>query len=90
MIEKKEVEFAKEIDDAAKLLVDLVYDIRAKKDLSAIAAENLKGLMDTISNVDQVDDEVAASRRVALATIGYRIGELADAIMGGGSTEASP
>lgn len=82
-IQDIQVKRAKEVDDVAKLLVDLVYDLRAKKDVSALMAENVAGLMAALADVDQVDDELRANRQVALATLGARLGELFDAILGG-------
>lgn len=82
MIEKKEMEIAKEVDDVGMFLAELVRDIRAKKPIADIMAENIMNLTQAISGVDQVDDEWEANRRVALMTIGYRTGDLTDAIIG--------
>lgn len=81
-IEKKEVDIAKEVDDVGRLLVELVADIRAKKSVTEIAGENIQNLIDAINGIDQVDDEIKANRKVVMATIGARTGELADAIIG--------
>ena len=81
MIEKREVEFAKEIDDVAVLLVELVKDIKAKKGAAEIAGENVKNLMDAIAAFDQIPAE-AKNKLVALQTLGYRTGELAAVIVG--------
>lgn len=80
-IETKQIEYAKEIDDATKLLVELVADLRAKKSISEIAAENIPNLLAALDGIDQVDDEFEENRKVALATVGYRAGELTDALL---------
>ena len=85
-IEKRECEVAKEVDDVAKLLVDLVNDLKAGKDVAAITSENLPGLISAIDGANQMGEEISANRKVALSTIGARLGELADAILGGSSS----
>ncbi len=85
-IEKREVEIAKEVDDVAKLLVDLVKDIKDGKDVAAITSENLPGLIAAIDGVNQVSAEIASNRKAVLSTVGARAGELADAFLGGSSS----
>jgi septation ring formation regulator EzrA len=82
MIEKREVEVAKEIDDVGILIVSLVTDIKAGKDPVSIGQENLDELMAAIKGIDQVDEEIADNLKIALSTIGARAGELAYAIIG--------
>ena len=82
MLQKREVEYAKEVDDVLKLVVELVADLRAKKSISDVAAENLPGLMEALNGMDQVDDELKESRKVVLETVGYRVGSLTDAVLG--------
>lgn len=81
-IQKREVEYTKEIDDVAVLLVNIVKAARAKKSAGEIAAGEVQDLLNALQNVDDVDDELKANRKVALQTIGYRSGELTDAILG--------
>lgn len=81
-IEKKEIEYAKEVDDVAVLLVHIVKEIRSKKNISDIASGSVAKLVEAISGVDKVGAELAESREVVLQTLGYRAGELADAILG--------
>jgi len=81
-IVKVEVELAKEVDDVGLFLAELVRDIRAKKPATAIMAENIVNLTNAIAGVDQVDDEFALNRKVALETIGRQTGNLTDAIIG--------
>lgn len=80
-IEKKEVEYTKELDDAMVLIVELIKDIKAGKEPGMIAAENLPNLMSAIGGADQIGGEVSASMSVALQTVGYRTGELAAALI---------
>ncbi len=80
-IQKREVEYAKELDDCAALLVHIVRDVKAGKTAAEIASGSLQDLMTAMSGIDQVDDELAANRKVALQTIGYRTGELTDAFL---------
>lgn len=82
MIIEKNLAIAKEVDDVALLLVSIVQDIRAGKPLSDIATNNVAKLMDALAGVDQLGNEVKENRKVVLASIGYRTGELADAILG--------
>lgn len=81
MIQQKQVEFAKELDDAMILAITLLSDIRAGKSAAEITGDALPKLMEAIAGIDQVPAEMA-SRKVALQTIGYRAGELADALLG--------
>lgn len=80
-IQKKEIEYAKELDDVMVLVVELVKDIKAKKDVAALAAENLPNLMNAIGGLDQIGDEFK-NKPVLLSTIGYRTGELGGALIG--------
>jgi len=79
--EKKEIEFSKETDDVLVLLVELVKDIREKKSATQLMGENLQNLINAIGNADQIPDE-NKDRKIFLQTIGYRTGELADALLG--------
>jgi hypothetical protein len=76
MIQKKEIEFAKELDDVLVLVIELIKDIKAKKSAAQIGTENIPLLMTAIGNIDQLPEE-AKNKPVVLSTIGYRAGELA-------------
>lgn len=80
-IQKKEVEYAKEIGDVMVLIVELVKDVKAKKAMSELMSENLPHLINAIGGVDQVPAEIAEHKVVALQTVGLHIGELAAAIL---------
>lgn len=82
--EKKEIEYSKETDDVLVAIVELVKDVRAKKPISQLAGENLQNLINAVGGADQIPDE-EKDRKVFLQTIGYRTGELADALLGGSS-----
>lgn len=74
--EKVELEVGKESKDVYDALADLVEDIKAGKDVSAIAAENLPGVMEAVEGFDQLDDEFKhKSRNATLAYGGYRIAD---------------
>lgn len=77
---KKEIEYAKEIDDVMYFVIELVKDLKAKKAISEVAAENLANLMSALSGMDGLDEEMK-SKAIALSTIGYRSGELAAALL---------
>lgn len=81
MIQKREVEYAKELDDVFVLAIELVKDIRAKKSATVIAGENLQNFINAVNAFDQIPEE-AKNKLVALQTSGYRSGELAAAILG--------
>jgi hypothetical protein len=81
MIQKKEIEFSKELDDCLVLAIELFKDIKAGKSAASIAAENLAPLMEAISGVNEINGEFE-NRKVALQTIGYRSFELTDALLG--------
>ena len=80
MIAQKEVSYAKEIDDVLVLVVELVKDIKAKKGVSEIASENIANLMAALSGIDQANEEMK-NKAVVLQTIGYRLGDLAAALV---------
>lgn len=76
-IEKKEIEYAKEIGDVAKLINHLIATIKAKGDYMAV----IPSLIEAVNGVDQVDDEFAVNRKAALATVGYHSGEMIDVLL---------
>jgi uncharacterized protein YejL (UPF0352 family) len=80
-IEKKEVSYAKEIDDVLNLVVGLVNDLKAKKDIALIVSGNLPALLTALDGINQLDAEISSNRLVALQTIGAKLGDLADAIL---------
>lgn len=70
----------KESKEVADALSELVADIKAGKDISVIAAENLPGVMKAVEGFDQLDDEQKApSRHATRAYIGMKISESLDA-----------
>lgn len=73
----KTVEVTKEIDDVMVLLVNAVKNRKNGENLS-----NLMGdLASAISGIEDIDNELEESRKIALATIGSRFGELVDAFL---------
>lgn len=55
---KKELEVPKELNEVATLIVSLVEDIVAKKDLALVAAENLPLLMTAIQGFEAMQEEL--------------------------------
>lgn len=55
---KKELEVPKELNEVAILIVSLVEDIVAKKDLALVAAENLPLLMTAIQGFEAMQEEL--------------------------------
>ncbi len=80
-IKKREIEYAEEVDEVGLAVAELIRDIRAKKPIAAIAAENLTNVVKAVEGAEQVDDELEANRRVALQTMGYRTGDMVDALL---------
>lgn len=76
-IEKREVSIAKQIDDVAVLLVEVVKTVKNKEEVTGLVPE----IIQAIEGVDAIDDEVGINRKVAIQTIGYRLGELVEAII---------
>jgi hypothetical protein len=82
MIVEKNLKVAKEVSDVGEALVGIVKAFRAGKPVQEVAVGELPKVLAALDGVDQIDDELKADRKVALATLGYHTGELADAILG--------
>jgi len=80
-IEKKQIEFAKELDDALLLLIQVVKDAKSGKSPAEIASGSLPAFLAAVQGIDQVDDEMTANPAAFFSTIGYRGGELAAAFL---------
>lgn len=78
---KKEVLYAKETGELMTLLIELVKDLKAKKDVSALAAENLPLLIAAMDGMDKIPEE-AKDKHVMLSTVGMHVGELAAVFLG--------
>jgi len=78
---KKEVEYAKEIDDVAALLVGIVKDVKAGKTPMEIASGGIAKLVEAMAGVDQLDDEMKANRKAALNAVLLRSAELVDVLL---------
>lgn len=81
-IQKREVEYAKEVDDVAVLLVKIVEMAKAGMSVVEIGAGAVTPLIDAVANIQGVGEEIAANKKVAISTIGYRVGEIAGALLG--------
>lgn len=55
---KKEIEVPKELLEAGTLVVELLKDIVAKKDITAITGENLPLLMSALEGLGQMKEEL--------------------------------
>lgn len=75
---KVELEVGKETKEVADAIHGLVSDIKAGKDVSAIALENLPALMKAVEGFDKLDDE--AKHKTRNATGAYAAYKLADAL----------
>lgn len=72
MIEQKQIEYAKEIGDVGKLLVQVVKVIKKREELG----ESIDELVNAIDNIGDVSDEMAANPTAAYQTMGLHLGEL--------------
>lgn len=89
MIESRTVNFAKEVDDVAVLFPTLIASIKEKlakgESITQIvmetATEDFQLFVAAVAGVTNVPDELKADRKVVLATLGYRLGETADALL---------
>lgn len=80
MIQKREEEYCKEVDDVAVLLISIVSDIKGGKSAGDITSGSIQKLIDAVAGIDQLGAE-SENRKVFLKTLGSRTGELADALL---------
>lgn len=80
-IQKREVDFAKEIDDVMAVVVDIIKAVKSKKPLGELAAAEFPALVTAIEGVGQIAEELKASKTTVLETIGFRTGEIAGALL---------
>lgn len=64
---KKELNVPKESAEVVDAVFDLIEDIKAKKDVGAITAENLTSLMKAVDGYEALGDEVKSAERSDLA-----------------------
>lgn len=72
-IEKKEIEYAKELDDVMVLLVEIVRVVKEKGDYVTLMDE----LMTAISGIENVSEEFKSNKIVAINTVVNRAVEIA-------------
>lgn len=77
----KQVDIAKEVDDVLSLVVHLVKEIKAGKDVGAIVAGSVQPLIEAVSGVDQVAGELQANRRAAYNSASLRLAEMVDVLL---------
>lgn len=90
MIQDKTLKVAKETDDVMVLFVNTVKTIKAAKAAGkssieiaqALGVGEIKDLIEAVNGADQIGAENKEDKAVVLATIGYRAGELAGALVG--------
>lgn len=78
---KREVDYAKEIDDVPVLLIGIVKDVKAGKPAAEVLLNAIPKLSDALSALDQADDEFKLNRKAALQTVLFRAGELVDVLL---------
>lgn len=76
---KKEIEIGKELSEIVDLVAAIIVDIKAKKDIATIAAENLPALMVAVQGFDQL---VPEAKEVGIETALYAAGAVLKAIKG--------
>lgn len=72
-IEKKELEYAKELDDVLVLVVELIKVIKKKGDYTSLVDE----LVNAITGMEQIPAEISHLKPL-LTTVGHRSGELVE------------
>lgn len=75
---KVEVEVPKEMKEVADFIVGLVQDIKEKKSVTAIAAENLPALMGAVQGFESLSAESKSEQAYAL--YGLLVGDLIKAL----------
>lgn len=73
------VSLPKEINDVRKLVVELVKDLKAKKDISLIAAENFPLLMSAFDGFDKLGEELKSPAAVKAGAL--LAGDLAEVFL---------
>lgn len=64
----------KETSEVADALRELILDIRAGKDIAAIASENLPGVVTAVEGYDKIDEEIKHESRAD--TSGYVVAQI--------------
>lgn len=67
-IEKKEIDFAKELGDVMALLTEIVKHFKAGKKPAELP-ELLDELVTAVTGIDQLDDELKENQKAAIATV---------------------
>lgn len=80
MMIKKEVEVSKDLSEVGDLVVELIADLKAKKELSLVMAENMPLLLKAIEGFDQALVE-AKDAKASAKYVGILAGQLAEVLM---------
>lgn len=78
---KKDVEIAKEVDDVLGLVVHIIQEAKAGKDVGSIMAGSVQKLIDAVSGVDQVAVELESARKAVYNTAALRLADVVDALL---------
>jgi hypothetical protein len=76
-IQKKEIEYAKEIGDVFVLVEEIIKSIKNKSDYMSL----LPSLVDAVNGAPDVDDEFEANRKAAIQTATYHVGGIVDTLL---------
>lgn len=77
---KVEIEVGKESKEVADAIAELVKDVKAGKDVSLIAAENLAGIAQAIEGYQKIGPEQKHdSRHATRGYLGMKVSEALDA-----------
>ena len=87
MIIEKQVKVAKEVDDVMILIVKLVQEIKASKDIAKIAANCLPDLLVAIDGISDVTQEWAEDKGAVISTVLSGASGIANVLLG---TEVQP
>lgn len=71
----------KELNDVRVLLIELVKDLKDKKDLATVAAENLLNLSTAVAGLTDIPTEFAQEKQKTAQLAGLMGGELLGALI---------
>lgn len=81
MIETRQVQYAKELDEAMSAVIGIIKDVRSGKNVLEIITGNIPALIAAVGGLEQVQGELSQNFQVASETIGYRLGDLTSALL---------
>ena len=78
---QKQVDVAKEVDDVLGLVVHLVKEIKAGKDVGAIVAGSVQPLIEAVNGVDQASVELSTLPDAVANAVALRLSEVVSALL---------